>query len=90
VEGEYAILLTTAPRKHLLDQSLDKIEKQLPGEFFFRVNRQYILHRNIIAGFERVENGKINIMVTRPDPLPASIPMSRTKVADFKTWFNPE
>ena len=90
VEGEYAMLLTNNSRKHLLDQSLDKIEKQLPGEFFFRVNRQYILHRKIIAGFERVENGKINIMVAQPDPLPASISMSRTKVAEFKTWFTPE
>ncbi|MFT3683276.1 MAG: LytTR family DNA-binding domain-containing protein [Ferruginibacter sp.] len=88
VEGDYSMLLTASTKKHLVDMSLDKIEKQLPEELFFRVNRQYILHRKMITGFDRVENGKINIIVASPETLPALIPMSRTRVSEFKTWFS--
>lgn len=89
IEGEYAILLTTNYKKHLLDQSLDKVEKQLPAEFFFRLSRQYILHRKMIRGFETGENGKINILVIATESLPAIIQVSRLKAVAFKRWFKP-
>ena len=87
VEGDYAMLVTTHGKKHLLDLSLDKVEKLLPWELFFRVNRQYILHQNLIRGFERSENGKINVLIRTGDHFPESIPVSRTKAPAFKSWF---
>ncbi len=90
VEGDYAILVTTAGRKHLLDQSLDRVEESLPEEMFFRINRQYILNRNMIRGFVRAENSKINILVKASDYLPDSMQMSRTRAPAFKTWFRSE
>lgn len=90
VDGDYAILLTTSGRKHLLDQSLDKVEGTLPEEMFFRINRQYILNRNMIRGFERAENSKINILVNPSDHLPESMQMSRTRAPAFKIWFRAE
>jgi hypothetical protein len=84
VEGEYAMLLTTSFKKHLHDLSLEKIEKQLPEELFFRINRQLILHRQFIAGFERSENGKISVLVSNAETLPSPIQVSRTKAAAFK------
>ncbi|HTQ66636.1 MAG TPA: LytTR family DNA-binding domain-containing protein [Puia sp.] len=90
VEGDYAILVTTNNKKHLLDQSLDRVEKLLPSELFFRVNRQFILHRNKISGYEREENGKLNIMITSSGLLPQTTLMSRTKAPAFKIWFQHE
>jgi len=90
IEGEYSVLVTKHGRKHLLDQSLDKVEKVLPEEAFFRLNRQYILHRTIITGFERAENGKINAFVTDTPYLPTTIQVSRTKAPAFKNWFHPQ
>jgi LytTr DNA-binding domain-containing protein len=87
VEGEYAMLLTLALRKHLYDLSLEKIEKRLPGEQFFRVNRQLILNRHYITGFERHQNGKITVSVINPGLFPSPIEISRTKAAAFKSWF---
>ncbi|HEX4372943.1 MAG TPA: LytTR family DNA-binding domain-containing protein [Puia sp.] len=89
VEGNYSMLLTFDLKKHLLDQSLDKVEKQLPEEFFFRVNRQYILQRKIITGFESADNGKINVL-TANDHFPEAIQISRIKAAAFKSWFKLE
>lgn len=90
VDGDYAVLVTAAGRKHLLDQSLDRVEKTLPAEMFFRINRQFILNRNMIQGFEKGENSKINVMVLPSEHLPPSIQMSRNRAPSFKSWFNPE
>jgi len=87
VEDDYAVLITTDAKKYLLDQSLDKVEKLLPEEFFFRMNRQYILHRNIISGFERAEHNKINVMLSASGQLPQNVLVSRIKAAAFKAWF---
>jgi DNA-binding LytR/AlgR family response regulator len=88
VENDYAILVTRDHKKHLLDQSLDKIEKMLPDELFFRANRQFILHRQSITGFERIDNGKINLLVAASGHLPAAITVSRVKAAGFRGWFH--
>jgi DNA-binding LytR/AlgR family response regulator len=87
VEGEYVILLTANSKKYFLDQSLDKIEQSLPSEWFFRLNRQFILHRQSISGFKRLDNGKLDVMLYPADHLPDAIPVSRTRAAAFKTWF---
>ena len=88
VEGEYSMMITIPGKKHLLDLSLDKVEKTLPGELFFRLNRQLILHRSRIKGYEKGENGKINIMAEATGNLPESISVSRTRAPSFKTWFD--
>ncbi len=90
VDGEYIICFTMATKKFLLDQSMDKLEKQLPASWFFRLNRQFLLHRQIISGFEKAENGKLNILLKTFTPLSSSIKVSRTRASDFKTWFQGE
>jgi LytTr DNA-binding domain len=87
VEGDYAVLITRNKNKYLLDQSLDKAEKLLPSELFFRLNRKYILNRDMITGFERLENSKLNIILSPTGFLPDSIQMSRIKAPAFKNWY---
>jgi DNA-binding LytR/AlgR family response regulator len=87
VEGEYVILITVNSKKYFLDQSLDKIEQILPAEWFFRLNRQFILHRQSISGFKRLDNGKLDVMLYPAVHLPATVPVSRTRAAAFKAWF---
>jgi len=89
IEDGYSILLNWQDKKFFPDKSLDKIEKDLPEEWFFRVNRQYIIHRNVAAGFKRIEDGKIEILIKTAGSMPASIPASRLKAAAFKNWFHP-
>ena len=86
-EEGYTILLTKENKKYFPDRSLDKIETILPEELFFRLNRQYILHRKVVTGFKRTGNGKIDVLVNAPESLPSSIAVSRTKAVSFKNWF---
>jgi LytTr DNA-binding domain len=89
VEDGYTILLTCKNKKYFPDKSLDKIEGVLPGEWFFRLNRQYILHRKALTGFKRTGDGKIDVLVNAPENFPAAIPVSRTRAVTFKNWFQP-
>jgi len=88
-EEGYTVLLSRQNKKYILDRSLDKIETGLPSENFFRLNRQYIVHRKAITGFKRTGDGKIDVLVTMTEYLPAAIQVSRTKAVSFKTWFEP-
>ena len=89
VENGYTILLTWQNKKYFPDKSLDKIEELLPEEFFYRLNRQYIVHRNALTGFKRTGDGKIDVLVNAPENFPHAIPVSRTRAVSFKNWFQP-
>jgi hypothetical protein len=89
VDGEYIVCLTTAGKKFLLDQSMDKLEKQTPSVWFFRMNRQYLIHRQIVTGFEKSENGKLNVILKSPS-FPGTINVSRTRASAFKNWLQPK
>jgi len=90
VDSDYTALVTTQAKKYLLDKSLDKIEQSLPGELFFRLNRQYIIHRNAVKGFTKIENGKLNVLLLSSSYFPEQVQVSRTKAPDFKSWFQSE
>lgn len=87
VDGEYTMVLTDQQKRYVIDQSLDKLEDELPAEWFFRLNRQYILHRQTLAAFDRMENGKLTIRLKSTPGFPESIQMSRIKAPVFKKWF---
>jgi hypothetical protein len=89
VDNDYAVLVTAEDKKFFIDQSLDKVEKALPAGYFFRLNRQYLIHRQLITGYEKGENGKLNVLLKSSAQLPIDIPVSRTKAPAFKTWWLP-
>jgi DNA-binding LytR/AlgR family response regulator len=87
IEKDYAVLVTAELKSYYLDESLDAVEKKLPEELFFRLNRQFIVHRQVVSGFDRAENGKINVNLSSPGRFPSFIPVSRLKAPAFKAWF---
>ncbi len=89
VDHEYVVAYLQNKKKHYLDQSLDKLEKTLPPHEFFRLNRQTIIHRQVVSGFKREENGKISVLLKPTDFLPTEIMVSRIKAPAFKVWFRP-
>ncbi|MEP7373904.1 MAG: LytTR family DNA-binding domain-containing protein [Chitinophagaceae bacterium] len=88
-EEGYIVLLTWDNKKYFPDKSLDKIEEALPEELFFRLNRQYIVHRKALAGFKRTGDGKIDVQVNAVENFPKAIQVSRTRAVPFKNWFQP-
>jgi hypothetical protein len=88
-EDGYTYLQTWQEKKYLTERSLDKTEELLPEEIFFRMNRQYILHRNTLNGFKRTGDGKLDALVKTAGNIPPTISVSRNRAVEFKKWFQP-
>jgi DNA-binding LytR/AlgR family response regulator len=71
---------------HVIDFTLDKLEKELDPTMFFRANRQYILNIEAIHKVENWFNGKL-VVKTRPET-EEKIVVSRERARSFKDWIN--
>ncbi|MFD2203229.1 LytR/AlgR family response regulator transcription factor [Shivajiella indica] len=90
VDGDYIQLVDISNNRYYMDSSLDKIEKILPEMDFFRINRQILLHRQIVRGFKRIENGKLEVQLEIEDNTFPDLTISRTKAPAFRAWFMPK
>lgn len=78
--------ITRQNESHVIDFTLDKLEKQLDPSLFFRANRQFILHIDAISKVENWFNGKL-VVKTRPEA-EEKIVVSRERARLFKEWIN--
>lgn len=89
IDEEYVLLFTTLGKKYFLDESLDYWEKNLPESDFFRLNRQIIIHRQILQGFKKLEHGKLEAQVNTSFNFDLELGISRAKAPAFRAWFIP-
>jgi DNA-binding LytR/AlgR family response regulator len=75
--------LTTAQSTYSLEGTLDQIMPTLEPQFFFRANRQYIIHRQSIKHIESLPFRKL--AVTLADNK-TSVVISKEKRKDFISW----
>ncbi|ANQ52424.1 response regulator transcription factor [Flammeovirga sp. MY04] len=67
-----------------IDLTLDKLEKELDPEYFFRVNRQFIVNINGVVSIEPHYNGKWVLRIKSDEQIEIIIP--KEKVSKFKQW----
>jgi hypothetical protein len=89
VDRDYVQLMDNSKQRYLMDLSLDKIEKKVPASDFFRINRQVLIHRQVIKGFKRIENGKLMLELDKDEDPSLDLTISRTKAPSFRAWFLP-
>jgi two-component system, LytTR family, response regulator LytT len=77
-------LRTREGRDLPLDDSLDRLEKQLDPEKFFRLNRQLIIHFDSIK--ELVAYSKSRVKVIMDPPFSEDAVVSSERSAEFKRW----
>lgn len=81
---ELIYLHTMASERYISDQqTMDEIEGLLNPEFFFRVNRQYIIH---IQSIGRIKTTHKGLTVQLKSPFNNEIDISREKASAFKNW----
>lgn len=85
-EEKVVFLITKENKRHIINFTLDNLEKKLNPLEFFRANRQFILSINSIKQIHNYFNYKLKVEV-QPEPETAII-ISRTRVNDFKNWLN--
>ena len=69
--------------------ALDEVENALQQAPFFRLNRQYLVHRSAIRQIVNAENRKIQVTV-QPNGKPSEqfrVPVSRYRARAFQNWF---
>ena len=72
--------------KYTLNMSLDEIEQQLNPDQFFRVNRQFIVAVDSVAGLKSYFGGKIRVRIRNFEDL--EVMCSRDKAPQLKAWLN--
>jgi two-component system, LytTR family, response regulator len=81
---ELIYLHTTGNERYISDhQTMDEIENLLNPDFFFRVNRQFIIH---IQSVGRIKTTHKGLTVQLKSPFNNEIDISREKATAFKSW----
>ena len=85
-ENKYVYLVTEDNQQYIVDYSLDKLESLLNPDFFFRINRQFLIHIKAIETMHSYPKGRVKIDLK---PKSRLIPISSVeKSGDFKKWLN--
>jgi DNA-binding LytR/AlgR family response regulator len=82
---EELIYLNTLSNEKFISehQTLDEIESLLNPDFFFRVNRQYIIHVQAVSRIKTTHKG---LTLQLKPPFNTEIDISREKAVAFKKW----
>ncbi len=83
-DNKEVVLTTKNNQRHIISESLERIEKQLDPKEFHRINRQYIVSVHSIKNISNYFNYKLKIRLEPPTD--KEIILGRKKVAEFKTW----
>lgn len=85
-EDKLTFLHTINQKRYMLDHTLDELEKLIDPNFFFRLNRQYIVSFSSIKTVHNYFNGKLKVYVF-PE-VASGIIVSKEKAHHFKLWLN--
>ena len=85
-ENKSTYIHTNNKRNYLIDHSLEHWSDQLNPEFFFRVNRTFIVHINAIKDIVSYTNSRLRLILHIFNS--AEIIVSRERVKDFKQWID--
>lgn len=86
IEHENVYGVWTNARQFIPGFTLDKIEKRVDQQSFFRINRQFLVHRKMIKDIRRSDNGKVILDLLAGAGLPASITVSRLRANSLRNW----
>jgi two-component system, LytTR family, response regulator LytT len=78
-------IVTKSNEKFSLDDTLDEIEAMLDPDNFYRINRQYIVNKDMIQRVWGLENLKLMVKLKEPHQA-VEIDISRQKAPVFKKW----
>ena len=78
-------IITKNNEKFSLDNTMDEIEAMLDPDVFYRINRQYIVNKEMIQRVWGLENLKLMVKLKEPHQA-VEIDISRQKAPIFKKW----
>jgi hypothetical protein len=88
VENQCTMVVCNSGKQILADYTLEKLEKALDTQSFFRANRQSIITKGIIDKVSREKDGKLILHLKKVNDLPENVVISRLKAGAFKQWIS--
>lgn len=85
-EGKYVFLMTKKGQQFIIDFTLDKLHQKLDPNYYFRINRKFIIHIESIQQMYPYSKGRLKIDLS-PN-ITQDIIVSIERSADFKRWLN--
>ena len=85
-EGKYCYLYSKDDQQYLIDFTLDKLEKVLDPDQFFRINRQFMINIKGIRQMYSYPKGRVKIDLYPPNKKEAIVSIERA--SHFKKWLN--
>ncbi len=86
IDASLVKAVTLDKQTYLLDKKLEDMEFELDPEFFYRINRQFIVNREAIQNIQNYFNNKLLVNLSPPSRERAVV--SKAKAAEFKQWLN--
>ena len=83
-EDKMVFIFTLDNKKYLINDSLNKLEKSLEPNSFFRSARQFLISAKSIQKIHNYFNYKLKLDLQPPSE--TDVIVSRARVSDFKEW----
>lgn len=84
-DNKIVYLVDKEGNRYLIDYTMERLEEQLDPQYFFRLNRKYIVNINAIQQVKPYYNSRLKLSVKGADQ-PEEMIISRDKVSNFKQW----
>ncbi len=81
-DGRYTVLVTRQQKQWFTDLTVDYLEKRLHNPLFFRINRGWIIHKELVSSFDGLPSGQLAVQLSDGQTLNVSRRRSRA----FRDW----
>jgi len=79
-------IVDTQKKRHLIDTTLDTVQKELNAKDFYRISRKQIIHIQSVAKIYAYFNHRLKLDLKPESKVEAIV--SRERVKDFKAWLD--
>lgn len=84
IEDKLTYLHLITGERHLYDQPMERVVATVDLQGFYQVNRQLLVHRRAVRGYERTTTRRLELLLYPPAESPQYVP--KTKAVDFINW----
>jgi len=83
-EDRLSFFITWDRQKHIIDYTIEELEQMLDPQYFYRLNRAFIVQIKAIAQIHNYFNGRLKLDLN--PAIEKEVLVSREKVTEFKEW----
>lgn len=83
-DSKITFIHTKDEKRYPIEQSLKNLQETTPESDFFRVNRQFLIHRNTVKELHYLSSSRVKVLLNIAND--AEIIVAREKISAFKRW----